>query len=100
MFPLNVTTIGCGVDLLQLLRLELSVQSGRVEADYPSIEDAITALRQPVKAADGSNRVNRKSEPFLGSPAKRLFIVQLVSVQDLPAVKRLSSFFQAIRSSS
>ena len=38
MFPLNVTLVGCGGDLLQLLRLELSVHGARIEAEHLGIE--------------------------------------------------------------
>src|SRR5262245_7805806 len=92
MFPLNVTIIGCGGDLLQLLRLELSVHAARIEAEFLGVESALAALRAPA-AGDDPKRAGRKPDQALVEPPRRLFIVHLDSIQELPAVKRLSSFF-------
>lgn len=94
MFPLNVTIIGCGGDLLQLLRLELSVHAARIEAEYLGVESAIAALRSgdgaiPVKPTKG----NKPDPAQPADSVRRLFIVHLDSAQELPAIKRLSSFF-------
>jgi pilus assembly protein CpaE len=96
MFPLNVTLIGCGGDLLQLLRLELSVQAARIEAEYLGVESVISATRSAALGSDARrlNAVTRgrtESGPPGGGP-RRLFIVHLDSAQELPAIKRLSSF--------
>lgn len=89
MFPLNVVLIGCSGDLLQLLRLELSVHAARIEAEFLGVESAISSLRPPPSVED----VRRgKSEPPPEAP-RRLFIVHLDSAQELPAIKRLGSFF-------
>lgn len=93
MFPLNATLIGCDADLLQLLRLELSVHSARIEAEYSSMEDAIAGLRDGGNTAAEGGRVIRKPETSAGQQMRRLFIVQIESLQDLPAINRLSSFF-------
>jgi pilus assembly protein CpaE len=92
MFPLPVTIIGCAGDLLQLLRLELSVHAARVESEYLGVESAIADLRssnEPVPAKNGK----LKSENGPADGPRRLFVVHLDSVQELPAIKRLSSFF-------
>src|SRR5262249_9047478 len=89
MFPLNVTIIGCGGDLLQLLRLELSVHAARIEAEYLGVESAIGAMRSaepPIRNGKGGP----DSPPI--EPLRRLFLVHLDSAQELPAIKRLSSF--------
>jgi pilus assembly protein CpaE len=92
MFPLNVTIVGCGGDLLQLLRLELSVHAARIEAEFLGVESALAALRAPVMAED-VKRAGRKPDQGQTEPPRRLFIVHLDSIQEFPAIKRLSSFF-------
>jgi pilus assembly protein CpaE len=91
MFPLNITLIGCQGDLLQLLRLELSVQSARIDAEFGDVESAIAAARGPAGPADDAGNGARRPEP--AKPWRRLLIVYVDSIQELPAIKRLSSFF-------
>jgi len=96
MFPLNVTLIGCSGDLLQLLRLELSVHAARVEAEYLGVESAVAAIRAGAHAEETRrmNSVTRGKNdslvPTLDAP-RRLFIVHLDSARELPTIKRLSS---------
>src|SRR5438046_1466867 len=92
MFPLNVMLVGCGGDLLQLLRLELSVHAARIEAEYLGVESAIAGLRSAEPGAAPKNG-KRKSDGNVAEGPRRLFIVHLDSTQELPAIKRLSSFF-------
>ena len=96
MFSLNVTLIGCGGDLLQLLRLELSVHATRIEAEFLGVESAIAALRAQTQA-DDTRRLSTvtRGKPDPAPPPempRRLFIVHLDSAAELPAIKRLSSF--------
>jgi pilus assembly protein CpaE len=95
MFPLNVVIVGCGGDLLQLLRLELSVHAARIEAEFLGVESAISGLRTPYAGEDLNRQAlsRSKNEPMPVEQPRRLFIVHLDSVQELPAIKRLSSFF-------
>jgi pilus assembly protein CpaE len=91
MFPLPVTIVGCAGDLLKLLRLELSIHSARVESEHLGVESAIVDLRAndaPLAAKNGKGKGDAALEP-----PRRLFVVHLDSVQELPAIKRLSSFF-------
>jgi pilus assembly protein CpaE len=88
MFPLNVVLIGCSGDLLQLLRLELSVHAAKIEAEFLGVEGAISTLRPPPQVDERRG----KAEPAPEAP-RRLFIVHLDSAQELPAIKRLGSFF-------
>jgi pilus assembly protein CpaE len=91
MYPLNVILVGCGGELLQLLRLELSVHAVRIEAEYLGVESAIAALRQ---GEFGSvKNAKTRSASSSAEPTKRLFVLHLDSAQELPAIKRLSSFF-------
>src|SRR5207253_1570809 len=93
MFPLQVTIIGCGGDLLQLLRLELSVQATRIESEYLGVESALASLRSNEPPAAQRNGKG-KNEPALPTELpRRLFIVRVDSAQELPSIKRLSSFF-------
>src|SRR5262249_45631394 len=92
MFPLPVTIVGCAGDLLQLLRLELSIQSARVESEYLGVESAIADLRANDAALAPKNGKGKLEVP-LAEPPRRLFVVHLASVQELPSIKRLSSFF-------
>ncbi|MFL5341773.1 MAG: CpaE family protein [Gemmataceae bacterium] len=94
MFPLTVNLVGCGGDLLQLLKLELSVHAARIEAEYLGVESALSALRAAVPVDDPKRTPNRNSKPevpLIEGP-RRLFIVHIDSAQELPAIKRLSSF--------
>jgi pilus assembly protein CpaE len=91
MYPLNVILVGCGGELVQLLKLELSVHAVRVEAEYLGVESTISALRQGEMIAGKNGRSS--STATSGETTKRLFIVHLDSAQELPAIKRLSSFF-------
>lgn len=91
MYPLNVILVGCGGELVQLLKLELSVHAVRVEAEYLGVESTISALRQGEMIAGKNGRSS--SAATSGETTKRLFIVHLDSAQELPAIKRLSSFF-------
>jgi pilus assembly protein CpaE len=97
MFPLQVTLIGCGGDLLQLLRLELSVHAARIDSEFLGVESAIASIRaaaeQPVAAAATTRPIKGKPEVAAPDLPRRLFIVHLDSAQELPAIKRLSSFF-------
>jgi len=97
MFPLQVTIIGCGGDLLQLLRLELSVHAARIESEFLGVESAIASLRaaaeQPVAAGATTRQSKNKPEVTAPEIPRRLFIVHVDSDQELPAIKRLSSFF-------
>src|SRR5262249_34873171 len=92
MYPLDVTMVGCDGDLLELLRLELSVHSAKIDAAYLGIESAIGALGQngapehPRKLAAQRNLPGRSAEV-----SRRLFIVRLDSPDELGAIKRLSS---------
>src|SRR5207247_5065974 len=94
MFPLNVSLIGCGGDLLQLLRLELSVQAARIEGEFLGVESAIAQMRSQMQGDDTrrmSTVTRGKNEPLPPPEApRRLFIVHLDSAQELPAIKRLS----------
>src|SRR5580700_3322213 len=96
MFPLQVTIIGCGGDLLQLLRLELSVHAARIESEFLGVESAIASIRaaveQPIAATVRPNKSKSDVIPPPEMP-RRLFIVHVDSAQELPAIKRLSSFF-------
>lgn len=97
MFPLNVTLVGCGGDLLQLLRLELSVHAARVEAEYAGVESAVATIRAGAHGEETRrlNTVTRgKNDPPSPTPdpPRRLFIVHLDSARELPTIKRLSSF--------
>lgn len=91
MFPLNVNLVGCGGELLQLIRLELQVHGARIEAEYLGVESAIAALRGGPNG--DSNRALKKPDGPLPEPPRRLFIVHLDSPHELPAIKRLSGFF-------
>lgn len=94
MYPLNVVLVGCGGDLLQLLRLELSVHAVRIEAEFLGVESAIASLRSGESSGSKSKSSKSRSvAPATSEPAKRLFIVHLDSAHELPAIKRLSSFF-------
>src|SRR5262249_32375748 len=92
MFPLPVTIVGCAGDLLQLLRLELSVHAARVEAESLGVESAIGDIRA-ADAPPSSKNGKSKLEAPPPEPPRRLFVVHLDTVQELPAIKRLSSFF-------
>jgi pilus assembly protein CpaE len=96
MFPLQVVIIGCGGDLLQLLRLELSVHAARIEAEFLGVESAISGLRMP-QAMEDQKYQNQlrgsKHDIVIPEAPRRLFIVHLDSMQELPAIKRLSSFY-------
>lgn len=89
MFPLNVVLIGCSGELLQLLRLELSVHAAKIEAEFLGVESAISTLRPPPQIDD----VRRGKTETSPDQPRRLFIVHLDSAQELPAIKRLGSFF-------
>ncbi len=100
MFPLQVTIIGCGGDLLQLLRMELSVHAARIESEFLGVESAISSIRsgveQPVAAVAAAGSRQSKGKSDVVPPAdmpRRLFIVHLDSVSELASIKRLSSFF-------
>ena len=91
MFPLNVTIIGCGGELLQRLKLELSIHAARINAEYLGVESAIGALRSTV-TLENTQRIGSNFWPALAEPARRLLIVHLDKPEELPAIKRLSSF--------
>ena len=91
MFPLNVTIIGCSGDLLQLLRLELSVHAARIDAEYLGADSAITALRSAAATEDARRSSRRPDNGPIEQ--RRLFIVHVHALQELAAVKRLSTFF-------
>jgi pilus assembly protein CpaE len=93
MFPLKVTIVGCEGELLRLLRLELSVCSARIEAEFLGIESAIAGLHEGGSLDDTRtlSRNRRNFEPR--ESQKRLFIVYVPSLAELPGVKRLSTFF-------
>jgi len=94
MFPLNVVIIGCSGDLLQLLRLELGVHAARIEAEFLGVESAISGLRPPPINDPTRETPLRGGKDHVPLQApRRLFIVHLHSTQEMPAIKRLSSFF-------
>ena len=94
MFPLNVVIIGCSGDLLQLLRLELGVHAARIEAEFVGVESAISGLRPaPINDPTRETPLRGKKDQALLLAPRRLFIVHLHSAQEMPAIKRLSSFF-------
>lgn len=95
MFPMPVSLIGCSGELLQLLRLELSVHAARIEAEYLGVESALNALRatQTVDDTRKQQLTRGRPEPQMTPEGpRRLFIVALDSAQELPSIKRLSSF--------
>ena len=93
MFPLNVVVIGCEGDLLQMLRLELAVHTARIEAEFLGVESVISGLRAaPIGDPTRETPLQGKKDALIEAP-RRLFIVHLDSAQEMPSIKRLSSFF-------
>src|SRR5262245_15313274 len=95
MFPLNVILVGCGGELLPLLRLELSVHGARIEQEFLGVESVIAALRSPPQADDRRGPANgrAKPDPAASELPRKLFGVRLQSASALPHLKRLSASF-------
>ncbi|HLW68968.1 MAG TPA: hypothetical protein VKS79_26890 [Gemmataceae bacterium] len=94
MFPLNVIVVGCDGELQQLLRLELAVHAARIEAEFLGVESVLSSLRAaPISDPTRETPLQGKRDSTLMEAPRRLFIVHLDSPQEMPSIKRLSSFF-------